>query len=228
MSNFLSRALHGVGHAVQGVGHVVGSIASNPLVDGLIGATLGPGAAAAAGGFGRLIAPGGNVGQAALGGVEGYGAGKVGQIGRSALGGLLHGGAGGVADASAGGGGIVDTIKGAVGGAAGGLGGLARSALGGLTGEIGSSGLSPAVLGLAGLGMANSAQLGSKANDFADKAWGLSNDSYNARSGLRSSGIDQLLHPQAPQTGGLTALRMQNPVAARAGIARTALTPGGA
>lgn len=91
--------LSGIGHAISNVGsaikkgvvdtgHAVGKVASNPIVQGGVGLAFGPAAAAAVGGLGHLIAPGGNVGKAVAGAAEGYGAGTIGHT----IGSLMSGG----------------------------------------------------------------------------------------------------------------------------------------
>lgn len=104
--------------------HALGTALSNPLVQGGLGLITGgasiPMLAGAAGG---LLKPGGNIGQAAMGGLQGGALGKVGNSGAVAkvlgLGGL-GGGTGGVAGAA---GGIVDAAKGMIPGLGGGAGG---------------------------------------------------------------------------------------------------------
>lgn len=70
-----------IGDAVKGVGHVVGKVAANPIVDAGIAMIPGVGVpgAALAGGLGRLMAPGGNAGEALKGGAEGAMAGFGGE-----------------------------------------------------------------------------------------------------------------------------------------------------
>ena len=88
-----------VTHAATDIGHTVGSVASNPWVQGLTEAALmasGVGAPAAAAimaaekGGGALLKKGGNIGDAVKGGVTGaamgYGGAKVGGLLRSSLG----------------------------------------------------------------------------------------------------------------------------------------------
>lgn len=79
------RDLEGdVKKGVVGAGHAIGSVAGNPLVDAGLGMFFGPEAAAAAGGLGRLMAPGGNIGRgltgAAIGGAAGYGGQMLGGV----------------------------------------------------------------------------------------------------------------------------------------------------
>ncbi len=102
---------------------------------------------------------------------------------------------------------VADTI--------GGVGGTVSSALSGLTGGGSGGGISPLVLGLAGLQAANATSLGKKSNEFADKAFSSINDSYAARAGLRDQGIKGLMAPPANNVN-LAGIRNQNPVAAKA------------
>lgn len=105
--SWFSSALKKVGNGVKAVGHTVGSIQSNPWVEGLEAAALGatgvgaPAAAAllaANGAISGAIKPGGNLKSAALGGVEGAGAG----YGGDKLGAALDAGydAGGISGAA--------------------------------------------------------------------------------------------------------------------------------
>lgn len=65
--------------AVKDTGHEVGKVASNPIVDAGLALIpgVGPGIAAGAAGLGRLMAPGGNIGNALKSGVETYGVGRL-------------------------------------------------------------------------------------------------------------------------------------------------------
>lgn len=209
--SFLGSVFGGVKDAVTGVGHAVGKVASSPITQGILGATLGPGAAALAGGVGRLMAPGGNLGNAAAGAVSGGAAGLTGGV----LRGALSGGAGG----------LLGAVKGAGSLFGGGGGGSTLGLGGGAGGGGGGNGVRPAVLALAGLQAANAASLGKKANDYSDQAFNFANDSYTSRAGLRSAGINGLANPKAPDMSGLSAIRAQNPVAARAGIGAPAPSP---
>ncbi|HKW09273.1 MAG TPA: hypothetical protein VJO33_02775, partial [Gemmatimonadaceae bacterium] len=95
--SWLSNIGHAVKKGVTDVGHFVGNVATNPWVDaGLAGvlALTGVGIPASAAimggtkGLGELIKPGGNLGNAASGGLKGAALGA----GASALGGALSGG----------------------------------------------------------------------------------------------------------------------------------------
>jgi hypothetical protein len=101
MSNIFGNIGRAIKKGVTDTGHFVGKVASNPLVDGAIGLIGGPAAAAAAGGLGRLIAPGGNLGTAAKGAAVGYGAGQVGSLARKLGGGALAAATGGGASSPA-------------------------------------------------------------------------------------------------------------------------------
>jgi hypothetical protein len=184
------------------VGAAIGSIIPG------VGTAIGAGLGQALGSVGQ----GHSVGQAALegagAGAGAYGLGKLG----SALGGMGKAG-GGISDASVGGDGGGDWLSSAGGFLKDHLGSLASSAFGGSGGSDGGGGLSPAVLALAGLQTANAANLGKTANDYSNKAWSGANDSYTQRAGLRTQGINQMLHPTVPNTANLGAIRGSNPYA---------------
>ena len=181
-------------NAVKGVGHAIGSVASNPWVQGLTAAGLaatGVGAPAAAGimagmaGGGRLLAPGGNIGDAArgaaAGGVEGYGAGKIG--------GALHG-AGSLTDKAG-------ALYGAANGA-GGMGGGGDPSGGGDGGWLEGA---KNFLGdhggdaLIGAQIANAAYNQKKAGDYAGQAMDTVNNQWNAQAPLREQGMAGMLNP---------------------------------
>lgn len=199
--SWLSSALGGVENAVKGVGHAAGSVLSNPLVDA--GLTfipgIGPVAAGLAGAAGGLLKPGGNLGSAIKGGLEGGLAGG----GAQSLAGLLGGGAGAAGAAGAAG-------QAASGAAAGG-------AIPGVAGAAQAAGSSPGVLGsLEGLaGKAGSFLTGNnggnalglvggvssylnqqKANDLAKQALGSVEQSYGERAPLRAQGLSTLAQSQ--------------------------------
>lgn len=107
----LRKVGSGIKNTVVGAGHLVGEVASNPVVQGLTAAGLaatGVGVPAAAAimaaerGGGKLLAPGGNIGQAARGGVEGAamgaGASLLGSGVRRVVGAIGARGAGAVTD----------------------------------------------------------------------------------------------------------------------------------
>lgn len=140
--------------------------------------------------------------------------------------GTLAGGAIGGLGALAHGDGLSGALKYGAEGAAGGFGGgLLKSATagagsGGIMSTLGGLGKSaldyaihnPTTL-LAGAQTLNAANLGKKSNQFATNANNLANQSYTERAGLRSAGIDGMLHPQAPDTSALAGIRSSNPYA---------------
>lgn len=83
-----------------------------------------------------------------------------------------------------------------------GLGGYLKSALGGIN---------PINAGLGALGVVNAGQLGAKANKYANQAYGDAAGSYAERAGLRRAGINGMLHPEIPDTSGLSRIRSANP-----------------
>lgn len=66
---------------------------------------------------------------------------------------------------------------------------------------------------LAGAQVLNAANLGKKSNQYADNAMNSVNQSYMDRAGLRSAGIEEMLHPQAPDVTQLARIRSSNPYA---------------
>lgn len=247
----IGHVLGNVGTAIKkatvDTGHAIGTVASNPVVQGLTAAGLaatGVGAPAAAAilaaqkGGGALLRPGGNIGDAATGAatgaITGYGVGKAGGLLRTALGGAQGAGAlsptGGIADASTstgmppddGGGGVLGALRGAGGFLKDHLGqvvGGAQQALGGGGSSSGIGGLSPATLAMLGLQTANAASLGKKANDFADNAWNLAKSSYDERAPLRTTALAGLSTPRPVQDlNGLSAIRARNPALRMAGL----------
>src|SRR5689334_4371902 len=68
-----------LGKAVKDTGHFVGKVASNPIVDTGLALIpgVGPGVAAGAAGLGRLMAPGGNLGNAAGAAIRSGAVGKL-------------------------------------------------------------------------------------------------------------------------------------------------------
>ncbi len=153
-----------------------------------VGTAIGAGLGGALGSLGQ----GKSVGQSVLNGAETYGAGKLA--------------------------GAIPGLSGVLGSVASGAGGVLSNALGGLTGNGSGGSISPAVLALAAAQAGNSASLGKQANDYSDKAWNLANDSYTSRAGLRDLGIKGLTNNAAPDLSSLSAIRAQNPVAAKAGV----------
>lgn len=195
---------------VTGVGHAVGSVASNPWVQGLtaaglaatgIGAPLAAGIMAAERGGGALLKPGGNIGDGLKGAATGAAMGAGASLAGSAIrdpGSIIGG---------------LKTVGGKLGGSAGSLGSAAGNVLHAATG--GGGGVNPLMLALAGAQGLNAANLGRKANDFADQGWNLANDNWNARAPLRDAGMAGLLHPETRDLSNLTALRNQNPAQKR-------------
>lgn len=137
--------------------------------------------------------------------------------------GTIAGGAIGGLGALAHGDGLSGALKYGAEGAAGGFGGgLLKGATGGggvmsTLGGLGKSALNYAVHNpttlLAGAQALNAAQLGKKSNKFADSANNMANQSYAERAGLRSAGIEGMLHPQVPDTSNLSNIRSSNPYA---------------
>jgi hypothetical protein len=226
----IKQAAGAVKDGVVGAGHFVGQAASNPWVQGLTAAGLaatGVGAPAAAAimaaerGGGALLQPGGNIGDAVKGGLEGAAMGGA----ASAAGSAIHGGGGLLSKAGS----LYGAGKTAL-GIGGNTAGLPSGApsdgptapsVGTPNGSDvpGPAGLSPAVMALVGAQGVNAAQLGAKANDFADRAWTNANAPYEAKAPLRASGISALQNPSftAPTSqGNLSGIMNQNPNAARA------------
>lgn len=178
-----------------------GKVASNPWVQGIAGATLGPGAAAAIGALGKTLDTShGSVGlgDIAKGGVQGYGAGKLGQtVGGLAKGGLSLGKVGGLVT---GGGADGQGNFGALGDAAGKLGGgLGLGSLGG--------GGNLVDMGLGGLAAANAAHLQGQSDQYAHNALDTANQSYDARAPLRLAGVEGMLHPEAGNAAKLAGVK---------------------
>ncbi len=191
--NSLKDLTGDIGKGATAVGHAVGSVASNPLVEGGLGLLTGGLAVPVLAGLGGgLLKPGGNLGRGLVGGAEGLAAGKLG----NALGGLTGLGAGGGAAGSAGAGGlggIAQALGGAAGaGQSGALGGDLGSLLGGLGGWLGGNG------GKNALGAAqavNQALLQRQANQYATNAMGDVNAQWNAQAPLRAQAFAAI--PQA-------------------------------
>lgn len=215
--SWFSNALHGVGHLAEKAAPYAGLI---PGVGTLAGAAIGGlGGLAAGDGLGGALKYG------ALGAAGGYGGAALRGLGTGAKiaavgGSLLRGGvpsAGGAAAPAGdpsnpmdpGNGNYLygsDTAPGGQAGApaAGGIGGYLSSALGGIN---------PLTGALAGAEVVNAGQLGAKANQYANQAYGSAAGSYAERAGLRKQGIAGMLNPQTPDLTGLTAIRGRNPYA---------------
>lgn len=193
--SWLSSALGDVGNVVKGVGHAAGSVLSNPLVDAGLAFIpgVGPLAAGAAGALGGALKPGGNLGSAISGGLEGAASGLAGGAARGALG---VGGAAAPAGVSAlsAGSAIPDSAlglsSGGGGGLLGGIEGLAGQAGNFLTGNGGKN-----ALGIA-QGV-NSALQQKKSTDYAKDALGSVEAAYNAKAPLRTQGLGMLAGAQA-------------------------------
>lgn len=158
-----------------------------------VGTALGAGLGQAIGGVGH----GDGLAKSALEGAGAYGGAKL-------LGGM--GGGAPSADTATpgvGGGGIMSTLAG-----------------------LGKSGLdyaihNPSTL-LAGAQTLNAANLGKKSNQYAENANNMANNSYAERAGLRSAGIEGMLHPQAPDVSQLAKIRQSNPYSAGLPMAQAA------
>lgn len=184
----MSWLSNALGIHLGNIGAPIGA-AIGSIVPG-VGTAIGAGLGGALGSLGQ----GKSVGQSVLNGAETYGAGKLA--------------------------GAIPGLSGVLGSVASGAGGVLSNALGGLTGGGSSSGggINPAILALVAAQTANAANLGKTANDYSDKAWNLANDSYTSRAGLRDLGIKGLTNNAAPDLSSLSAIRAQNPVAAKAGV----------
>lgn len=227
------------GRALKETGHALGQVATNPLVDaGLAGALaltgVGiPASAAILGGtkgLGSLIAPGGNIGDAAQGAVSGGAEGAL----ASGLAGSLLGGGGAAGEAAGrvgsaevpgipGIGGVqsaTDIIRGIPGGTEGvgqyvggalGLGGGGDAAAG-AAGGGGKNLLQKGLGWLTGnggsnaLGLAqalNAAYLQKQSSDAANKAISGIEENYGERARLRGAGIEGMLNPITPDLSSL-------------------------
>lgn len=122
------------------------------------------------------------------------------------LGGALKYGAMGAAGGIGGG-----LLKGATTGAEGG-GGIMSTLAGLGKGALNYAVHNPTTL-LAGAQTLNAANLGKKSNQYAENANKMANQSYAERAGLRSAGIEGLLHPATPDTTALAGIRSSNPYA---------------
>lgn len=194
--SWFSNAAKAVGKAVKDAGHFTGKVLSNPIVDaGLMFIPgVGPVAAGLAAGAGRLIAPGGNIGNALKTGLTtGVGSGLVHGAGSELLGkipgvgGLLGGGSGAVPEAaSAAGGGASN--------------GLLSGGVGGLIKKAGSYALEhPGNILTAAQGV-NSALDAASARALEKKAMGYATDDYASRAPLRAAGVAGLIAPPVDVT----------------------------
>jgi len=171
-----------IGKGIKGIGHFLGSVASNPITQGIVGLTpLGIPGAILTGALGKLAAPGGNIGSAVGGALSGAAAGAAGQGIRGLLGGSGVKLPGGIAD--------IGKFLGLGGGAG-----------GGLAGFLGGGGLENiAKLGALGLGVAdlvNAQTLGKKSSDLANQALGTVQENWNLGAPLRTAGRAGVLNPK--------------------------------
>lgn len=203
--SWLSKGIKGLGHLAEKAAPYVGLI---PGVGTVAGGLIG-----AAGGLAAGDGLSGAVKYGLTGAAGGYGGAALRSLGTGAKiaavgGSLLHGGGVPSAPASStdnfglptddelyG----TDTSPDSGGG---GLGGYLKSALGGIN---------PINAGLGTLGVVNAGQLGAKANKYANQAYGDAAGSYAERAGLRRAGINGMLHPEIPDTSGLSQIRSANP-----------------
>lgn len=207
-------------NGVVGAGHLLGKVASNPIVDTAAGIFGGPLAGAALGGIGRLIAPGGNLGNAATGalqgGAEGLLGGGIRRLGSGVLGATGTFGRGPIMDGNGidGQGMANDPFGDSIGlthggGGGGGLGGLISGAARMLGGGQGAGGLfggglgNLAMGGLAGYQALNAANASKRAGQLSDKALGLAESRWNDAAPLRSAGTARLLTPARPDLSGV-------------------------
>src|SRR5262245_38851811 len=162
-----------IGKGIKGIGHFLGKVASNPITQGIVGLTpLGIPGAILTGALGKLIAPGGNLGQAAQGALSGAAAGTAGQFLKGIPSAISKGGIQGIFS----GGGIDQKgnlgLLGDVAGRLGGVTGLG-SFLGGGAGGGGGGLDTIAKLGALGLSVAdlmNAQTLGKRSNELATQA----------------------------------------------------------
>jgi hypothetical protein len=221
--SWFSSAVKGVGKVVKNVGHAAGKVLSNPLVDAGLAFIpgVGPVAAGLAAGAGRLIAPGGNIGNALVtGGTTGLTSGLVKGAGSSVLskipgvGGFFSGGGAGATDALAGN--VAPSAASAVGlpTAAGGGGLLDK--VGGLVKSAGQYALkNPGTVLTAAQGV-NAALDAAQSRSLENKAMGYATDDYSARAPLRSAGIAGLLAPPVNLSGNRAYSSAGNPYAMEA------------
>lgn len=190
-----------VGKIGQNIKIGTGKVLSNPIAQGIIGATLGPGAAAAAGGLGRALDTtngGSGIGDIALSGLKGYGAGKVGQVVKGVGSGIKAG-----FDA----GGVTGALKAGVG----------KLPLSGLVGGAGGDGgFDLGNLGTLASGAIGAYQVG-KERDAADaltnRGLDTAHQAYDAKAPLRQMALSQLLNPTHTNLAGRFATNAHNPFA---------------
>lgn len=210
-----------VGQIGQKVKLGAGKVLSNPIVDGVAGAFLGPAAAAGLGGLGRALdTSGGSVGVgdiaggALRGGVAGYAGSKLGGILKGGIGGIANsvggassaagdvdmgGSAAGEAGGASGGSGWWDKAKGLLlGGGNDGQGNL--GVLGDWLGKAnaatgGGSGLDKGLLIAA---IADAAATKKRQTDLQNKGLEYATDAYSAKQPLRHRGLELMQDETAP------------------------------
>ena len=188
-----------IGKGIKGIGHFLGKVASNPITQGIVGLTpLGIPGAILTGALGKLIAPGGNLGQAAQGALSGAAAGTAGQFLKGIPSAISKGGIQGIFS----GGGIDQKgnlgLLGDVAGRLGGVTGLG-SFLGGGAGGGGGGLDTIAKLGALGLSVAdlmNAQTLGKRSNELATQALDTTNQNWKLNEGLRTAGRAGMLNPK--------------------------------
>jgi len=189
-----------IGKGIKGIGHFLGKVASNPITQGIVGLTpLGIPGAILTGALGKLIAPGGNLGQAAQGALSGAAAGTAGQFLKGLPSAISKGGGisgiwSGTGTDAKGNFGLLGDLAGRVGGVTG-LG----SFLGGGAGGGGGGLDTIAKLGALGLSVAdlmNAQTLGKRSNELATQALDTVNQNYAQNAGLRTAGRAGMLNPK--------------------------------
>jgi len=199
-----------IGKGIKDIGHFVGKAASNPLVLGGISLIPGVGlpAAAAIGGLGGILKPGGNPRELLKGAATGAAANTAAKVISKIPGvGSTISKIPGISDIGKFIGGIPGL--GAVGSALGQIPGIQSAAnfLGGGGGDGGTDwgtvAKNAGLIGLGGLQAANAASLGKKSNEYAQAAMDAVNKSYGERGLLRAAGVGGMLHPQTADLSGL-------------------------
>lgn len=198
MGSFFGNIGNAIKKGVVDTGHLVGKVASNPLVEGAAGLVGGPALAAAVGGIGHLIAPGGNLGTAVKGAVTGGLAGVAGGAIKSGVGAIADNGFENWAKSqlSNGGSGLaaIGQKLGITGGAPGGVSGV--PSVGGIPGVSSASDLVSKLL----LGGSVAAGAADKVHqtDTQNKAMGYVTGAYDEKAPLRAQAIAGLQNTAAP------------------------------
>jgi hypothetical protein len=244
--SFFGSIGNAIKKGVVEVGHAAGKVLSNPVVQA--GSAFIPGVGplitAGEGALGGLLKPGGNLGSAVSGGIQGGLAGAAGGSIRKLGTGILSGGLSGMLRptgtfAPGGGsdpyGNIIDYDAGGYpiyagdsGSAGGGWQGALRKLGSGLLGGGGGNGLGGlgnlAVGGLAGYQALNAANASKRAGQLSDKAIGLAESRWNDAAPLRNAGQARLLNPVRPD---LTSVYQDttNPFAVRPLRPAASMTP---